>query len=77
MNKVNIGSNDIILPAKKGSVPLRLLHMISKNHASSKYTAIENNFLLAAMHIACMSEFLFPCDSIPDLLDKFEKLVPA
>ena len=44
-----------------------LMHMASKNHASTKYLAIEENFLLAAIHVAAMKNIPFAEGTLPDL----------
>jgi len=57
------------------STPLRLMHMISRNKLTRNYTAIEANFLYAAMHIACMTELQFRKDTCPDLPERLDELV--
>jgi hypothetical protein len=57
------------------STPLRLMHMISRNKLTRNYTAIEANFLYAAMHIACMMELQFRKDTCPDLPERLDGLV--
>src|SRR5277367_6023993 len=44
-----------------------LMHMAGKNHATTKYLAIEENFLLAAIHVAAMKNIPFAEGTLPDL----------
>jgi hypothetical protein len=55
--------------------PFSLLRLISRNHTSRNYNAIEGNFLYAAMHIACMKELCFQKEVCPDLPDSLDALV--
>jgi len=57
------------------TAPLRLLRFISRNASTKSYTAIESNFLYAAMHLACMQELRFSMDTCPDLPDNLEALI--
>ena len=57
------------------SAPFRLLRLIARNNTTKNYTAIEANFLYAAMHIACMKELRFPADICPDLPENLNVLV--
>jgi len=53
----------------------RLLHLVAHNEWSRTYKQVEGNFLAAAMHVACMKEFEFTCDSYPDIPEKLEEMV--
>jgi hypothetical protein len=66
MDKVNI-LNTNHLSNESNTAPFRLLRMISRNVWSKTYQNIEGNFLVAAMHVACMKEFKFARDSYPDI----------
>jgi hypothetical protein len=46
---------------------LSLMQMAAKNNARSKYLAIEENFLLAAIHVAALKEIPFAEGILPDL----------
>ena len=59
---------------QQGSGPLRLLQMMERNHSTRAYSAVESNFLFAAMHLACMQDFKFPHEICPDLLDANDSL---
>ena len=73
----------VVVPAKNrfseesDSATLRLLKLISCNEWSKSYSNIEGNFLIAAMHVACMREFPFSQDSFPDIPDRFDSMVDA
>jgi len=54
------------------STPFRLLRHIARNNMAKNYTAIESNFLFAAMHLACMKEFQFQRDTCPDLPENLD-----
>ena len=43
------------------------MHMAAKNNASTKYLAIEENFLLTAIHVAAMKNIPFTEGALPDL----------
>ena len=43
------------------------MQMAAKNNARSKYLAIEENFLLAAIHMAALKEIPFAKGNLPDL----------
>ena len=43
------------------------MQMAAKNSADSKYHAIEENFLMAAIHIAAMKDIQFAGGILPDL----------
>jgi len=62
-------------PSEDHSRAFQLLRLITRNHTTKNYTAIEANFLFAAMHIACMQEIHFPKAVCPDLPDNLESLV--
>lgn len=44
-----------------------LMHMASRNGFAAGYLAIEENFLLAAMHIAALKNIPFAEGTLPDL----------
>lgn len=44
-----------------------LMHMAARNNAATKYLAIEENFLLAAIHVAAMKDIPFAEGTLPDL----------
>jgi hypothetical protein len=44
-----------------------LMHMAARNNATTKYLAIEENFLLAAIHVAAMKNIRFAEGTLPDL----------
>ena len=44
-----------------------LMHMAARNNAATKYLAIEENFLLAAIHVAAMKNIPFAEGTLPDL----------
>jgi hypothetical protein len=44
-----------------------LMHMAAKNNATTKYLAIKENFLLAAIHVAAMKSIPFAKGTLPDL----------
>jgi hypothetical protein len=46
---------------------LSLMQMASKNHATTRYLAIEENFLMAAIHVAAMKHIQFAEGTLPDL----------
>jgi hypothetical protein len=43
------------------------MQMAAKNHDDSHYLAIEENFLLAAIHVAAMKDISFADGILPDL----------
>jgi hypothetical protein len=57
------------------SSPFRLLRLIARNSTTRNYTALESNFLFAAMHIACMQELRFPNTVCPDLPENLDALI--
>lgn len=59
------------------SAPFRLLGLIARNNTTQSYTAIEANFLYAAMHIACMKELRFQKEACPDLPENLDALARA
>jgi len=69
MGKVKVPSTNRLSNEKK-TAPFRLLNMIARNEWSKVYQNIEGNFLVAAMHIACMKELEFTSDSYPDIPDR-------
>jgi hypothetical protein len=62
-------------PTQDRCGPLRLLRLIARNNTTKNYTAIEANFLYAAMHIACMNELRFQNELCPDLPDNLDSLL--
>jgi hypothetical protein len=44
-----------------------LIHMAAKNNAATKYLAIEENFLLATIHVAAIKSIPFAEGTLPDL----------
>jgi hypothetical protein len=58
-----------------GNAPIRLLRMIGRNNQSTSFTAIEANFLYAAMHIACMKDIRSPSEICPDIPGDIDGLV--
>jgi hypothetical protein len=57
---------------QSGDATLRLLRMLVHNEWSKSFSSIGGNFLVAALHLACMKDLSFTSDSYPDLPDKFE-----
>jgi len=43
------------------------MHMAARNNLTTKYLAIEENFLLAALHVAAMKNIPFAEGTLPDL----------
>jgi hypothetical protein len=62
-------------PTQDRCGPFRLLRLIARNNTTKNYTAIEANFLYAAMHIACMNELRFQNELCPDLPDNLDSLL--
>ncbi len=44
-----------------------LMHMAAKNNVATKYLAIEENFLLAAIHVVALKKIPFTGGTLPDL----------
>lgn len=44
-----------------------LMQLAARNYSKSKYMAIEENFLLAAIHVAAMRDIPFAEGILPDL----------
>ncbi len=44
-----------------------LMHMAARNGVATKYLAIEENFLLTAIHVAALKNFPFAEGALPDL----------
>ena len=44
-----------------------LMHMAARNGLATKYLAIEENFLLTAIHVAALKSFSFAKGALPDL----------
>lgn len=62
------GATNQSLQIRASSNPLfSLMQMAAKNDASTKYLAIEENFLLAAIHVAAMKHIPFAEGIPPDL----------
>lgn len=56
------------LPLTSFSKPIfSLMQMAARNHSQSRYLAIEENFLLAAIHVAAMKDIPFAEGILPDL----------
>ena len=56
------------LPMDTFSKPIfSLLQMAARNTAGTRYLAIEENFLFAAIHIAAMKDISFADGILPDL----------
>jgi hypothetical protein len=56
------------LPMETFTKPiLSLMQMAAKNSADTKYHAVEENFLMAAIHIAAMKDIQFAEGILPDL----------
>ena len=56
------------LPVTTSTRPIfSLMQMAAGNSARSKYLAIEENFLLAAIHVAALKEIPFAEGFLPDL----------
>lgn len=76
MQTVTPPANDRLTIGSK-SATLRLLHLITSNEFKKSYLNVEGNFLIAAMHIACMRELrLSNLDSYPDIPERLELLAP-
>ena len=64
-----------MLDATDGSLQFRtfanpmfsLMHMAAKNDAATKYLAIGENFVMAAIHVAAMKNIPFARGTLPDL----------
>jgi hypothetical protein len=57
-----------VLPMNTFSKPiLSLMEMVARNTLKSRYYAIEENFLMAAVHVAAMRDIPFAEGSVPDL----------
>ena len=65
----------VILTCPDSTGPLRLVRMIERNNVTRGYTAVEANFLFAAMHLACMKDLNFSCEVCPDLPDPNDILI--
>jgi len=57
------------------SAAFRLLRLIAQNRNTKSYTAIESNFLFAALHLACMRDICLSDDACPDLPDNIFAMV--
>ena len=44
-----------------------LMQMVARNNSSTKYFAIAENFLFAAIHVAAMKQIEFANGILPDL----------
>jgi hypothetical protein len=56
---------------------ISLLQMAARNDASTKYLAIEENFLLAAIHVAAMKDISFAEGILPDLPTNMPSVPPG
>lgn len=56
---------------------LRLMRHLATNVARSAATAIECNFIVAALHVACLTTSPYDEDVVPDLPENHEALVSA
>ena len=56
---------------------LSLMHMAARNNATTKYLVIEENFLLAAIHVAAMKNIPFAEGTLPDLPADMPSLPPG
>jgi hypothetical protein len=56
---------------------LSLMQMAARNNASTRYFAIEENFLLAAIHVAAMKQIPFNNGILPDLPSNMPSLPPG
>jgi hypothetical protein len=73
--KLVIQFQKLVQNAADGSLQFRtfsnsmfsLMHMAAKNNATTKYLAIEENFLLAAIHVAAIKSIPFAKGTLPDL----------
>jgi len=55
-------------PLETSSIPvISLMKMASRINSRSRYLAIEENFLLAAIHVAAMKDIPFAEGTLPDL----------
>jgi hypothetical protein len=61
-------------PDTSSPAPVRLLRLLARNECSQQYSKIEGNFLVAAVHVACMKEVAFPHGSFPDIPDNLEEM---
>ena len=60
--------NESTLPMETFSKPiLSLMQMAAKNLAATRYHAVEENFLMAAIHIAAIKDIKFKKGILPDL----------
>lgn len=71
-------SADAVSQFREYSNPLfSLMHMAAKNGFKTKYLAIEENFLLAAIHIAAIKNIPFAAGTIPDLPADMPSMPPG
>jgi hypothetical protein len=54
-----------------------LMQMASKNHASTRYLTVEENFLMAAIHVAAMKHIQFAEGTLPDLPSDMPSVPPG
>jgi hypothetical protein len=54
-----------------------LMHMTARNSLATKYLAIEENFLLAALHVAAMKNIPFAEGTLPDLPANMPSVPPG
>jgi hypothetical protein len=68
----------IPLPLKSFSKPIfLLLQMAARNHSQTRYLAIEENFLLAAIHVAAMRDIPFADGILPDFPSDLPSVPPG
>ena len=78
LRKVAFRSKDVTMLGPSTATPaLKLMHHLATNVARSAATAIECNFIVAAMHIACLTSSPYSEDSVPELPENHEALVSA
>jgi hypothetical protein len=66
------------LPVTTFSKPIfSLMQMAARNNAKSKYLAIEENFLLAAIHVAALKDISFAEGVLPDLPSNMPSVLPG
>lgn len=66
------------LPMDTFSKPIfSLMQMAARNSAQTKYFAIEENFLLAAIHVAAMKDIPFAEGTLPDLPSDMPHVPPG
>jgi len=56
---------------------LSLMHMAARSEAATRYLAIQDNFLLAAIHVAAMKNIPFAEGTLPDLPANMPSVPPG